>query len=177
MEIRPFTVHIPEEAIADLRTRLANARWPAELPGTGWSRGVPGTYIKPLAEYWRTQYDWRKAEEKLGALPHFTTSIGGQTIHFLHLRSPEPDATPLMLIHGWPSSFVEFLEVIGPLSDPRSHGKDPGQAFHLVIPSIPGFGFSTPLAEAGWTHGRIAEAFASLMANLGYERYGVQGGD
>lgn len=177
MEIRPFTIRISEDEIADLRARLAHARWPAELPGAGWSRGVPGAYLKPLAEYWRTQYDWRKAEQKLNALPHFTTSLDGQTIHFLHVRSPEPAATPLMLIHGWPSSFLEYLDVIGPLSDPRSHGNDPSQAFHLVIPSIPGFGFSTPLLEGGWTHGRIAEAFVTLMAQLGYERFGVQGGD
>lgn len=138
---------------------------------------MPGEYLKPLAEYWRTQYDWRKAEERLNALPHFTTAVDGQTVHFLHVRSPEPGATPLMLIHGWPSSFLEFLDVIGPLSDPRSHGGDPEQAFHLVIPSIPGFGLSTPLGTPGWTHGRIAEAFVSLMGRLGYERFGVQGGD
>jgi len=177
MEIRPFTIHVADDAIADLRARLAGARWPSELPGVGWSRGVPGEYLRPLAEYWRTGYDWRRAEEKLNALPHFIARLDGQAIHFLHVRSPEPGATPLMLIHGWPSSFLEFLDVIGPLTAPRSHGKETAQAFHLVIPSIPGFGFSTPLAGAGWTHGRIAEAFASLMAALGYERFGVQGGD
>ncbi len=177
MGVQAFTVHVGDEALEDLRTRLAAARWPAELAGVGWSRGVPGSYLKPLAEYWRTQYDWRKAEAKLNELPHFVTVIDGQPIHFLHVRSPEPGATPLMLIHGWPSSFLEFLPVIGPLTDPRSHGADPEQAFHLVIPSVPGFAFSTPLREAGWHHGRIAAAFVSLMTRLGYQRFGVQGGD
>jgi epoxide hydrolase len=130
-----------------------------------------------LREYWRTGYDWRAHEARLNAFPQFTTTIDGQTMHFLHVRSPEPNATPLLLIHGWPGSFVEFIELIGPLTDPAAHGGDPGDAFHVVIPSVPGFGFSTPLSETGWTHGRIAKAFTELMARLGYDSYGVQGGD
>jgi pimeloyl-ACP methyl ester carboxylesterase len=177
MTIQPFTITIPQDALDDLRDRLARTRWPDELPGVGWSRGVPLGYLKELAEYWRTSYDWRKWEARLNEYPQFTTEIDGQTIHFLHVRSPEPDATPLMLIHGWPGSVVEFLEVIGPLSDPRTHGGDPSDAFHLVIPSIPGHGFSRPLSQPGWTYGRIAKAFTALMARLGYDRYGVQGGD
>jgi pimeloyl-ACP methyl ester carboxylesterase len=138
---------------------------------------VPTGYLKGLAGYWREGYDWRAQEARLNAFPQFTAEIDGQTIHFLHARSPEPNALPLLLIHGWPGSFVEFIDLIGPLTDPRAHGGDPADAFHVVIPSIPGHGFSVPLSEAGWTHGRIAQAFAALMARLGYDRYGVQGGD
>jgi pimeloyl-ACP methyl ester carboxylesterase len=138
---------------------------------------VPTAYLKDLADYWRTDYDWRAAEARLNEFPQFTSTIDGVNIHFLHVRSPEPEALPLMLIHGWPGSIVEFLEMIGPLTDPRAHGGDPTDAFHLVIPSIPGFAYSGPLGEAGWTHGRIAKAFTELMRRLGYERYGVQGGD
>jgi pimeloyl-ACP methyl ester carboxylesterase len=130
-----------------------------------------------LAEYWRTGYDWRRIEEQLNAYPQSITTLDGQNVHFLHVRSPEADATPLMLIHGWPGSVVEFMDVIGPLSDPRAHGGDPADAFHLVIPSIPGHGFSQPLAGTGWTHQRIARAFTQLMGRLGYPRYGAQGGD
>ena len=176
-EIRPFRIDIPQADLDYLHERLSRTRWPDELPGVGWSRGVPLGYLKELAEYWRTTYDWREHEAKLNEHPQFTTTIDGQNVHFVHVRSPEPDATPLMLIHGWPGSIVEFLDVIGPLSDPRAHGGDPADAFHLVIPSIPGHGFSEPLNEPGWTHSRIAEAFTELMARLGYERYGVQGGD
>jgi epoxide hydrolase len=175
--VAPFRIAIPQAAIDDLRDRLARTRWPDALPGAGWTRGVPIDYLKELAEYWRTQYDWRAHEAELNAYPQFTTSVDGQTIHFLHVRSPEPNAMPLMLIHGWPGSVVEFNEVIGPLCDPRAHGGDPNDAFHLVIPSIPGHGFSTPLSGPGWTHDRIAKAFTELMRRLGYERYGVQGGD
>ena len=177
MDVQPLEVSIPQEALDDLRERLARTRWPDELPGVGWSRGVPLGYLKELAAYWRTTYDWREWEAKLNEYPQFTTTIDGQDFHFLHVRSPEADAFPLMLIHGWPGSIVEFLDVIGPLTDPRGHGGDPADAFHLVIPSIPGHGFSAPLNEPGWTHGRMAKAFTELMARLGYERYGVQGGD
>ncbi len=176
-EIRPFRIHIPQSVIDDLNDRLARTRWPSELADLGWNRGVPVDYLKGLVEYWRTEYDWRAHEARLDTFPQFMTTIDGQSIHFLHVQSPEPDATPLLLIHGWPGSFVEFIELIGPLTDPAAHGGDPADAFHVVIPSIPGFGFSTPLSEAGWTHGRIAKAFTELMARLGYDRYGVQGGD
>ncbi|MBD2870350.1 epoxide hydrolase family protein [Paenibacillus arenilitoris] len=175
--IRPFRIDIPQADLDDLKDRLARTRWSGELPGVGWSRGVPADYLKELAEYWRSGYDWRKHEARINEYPQFTTTIDGQNIHFLHIQSPEPDATPLMLLHGWPGSFVEFMDVIGPLSNPRAHGGDPAEAFHLVIPSIPGFGFSAPLSEPGWTVGRIAGAFIQLMARLGYDRYGVQGGD
>lgn len=175
--VLPFRVAVPVAAVDDLKERLARARWPDEAPGAGWSRGVPSDYLKELAEYWRTQYDWPGQEAMLNQHPQFTTTIQGQTVHFLHVRSPEPDATPLMLIHGWPGSFVEFLDVIGPLSNPSAHGGDPADAFHLVIPSIPGHGFSRPLTDSTWTHRHIAGAFTELMTRLGYERYGVQGGD
>jgi len=176
-EIRPFRIAIPQADLDDLHQRLDRTRWTSELPCLGWERGVPVAYLRELAEHWRTAYDWRAWESRLNELPQFTTTIDGQTVHFAHVRSPEPDATPLLLIHGWPGSFVELLDMIGPLTDPRSHGGDPADAFHLVIPSIPGHGFSVPLSGPGWNHRRIAEAFVELMARLGYERYGVQGGD
>lgn len=177
MQLQPFTIDIPQAELDDLYDRLARTRWPNQLPGLGWSRGVPLDYLQELVEYWRTSYDWRKHEAQLNAYPQFITEIDGQQIHFLHVRSPEPDALPLILTHGWPGSFVEFLNVIGPLSDPRSHRGDPADAFHLVIPSIPGFGFSGPQSEPGWTTSRVAQAWAVLMQRLGYERYGAQGGD
>lgn len=177
MQIQPFTINIPQTALDDLHDRLARTRWPGELPGVGWSRGVALDYLQELADYWRTGYDWRKHEARLNEYPHYITTIDGQNIHFLHVRSPEPDALPLILTHGWPGSVVEFLKVIGPLSDPRSYGGDPADAFHLVIPSIPGFGFSGPARETGWNTGRVAKAWATLMNRLGYERYGAQGGD
>lgn len=176
-EIRPFRIDIPQSDLDDLRERLRRTRWPREIPGVGWTRGVPLDYLKTLTEYWRTSYDWRKHEAKLNEFPQFTTTIDGQNIHFLHARSPEPDALPLILIHSWPGSIVEFLRLVGPLSDPRTHGGDPADAFHVVVPSIPGFGFSIPVRAAGWTTGRTARAFAELMSRLGYERYGAHGGD
>ena len=175
--IRPYRIDVPEAELEDLRERLGRTRWPAEVEGVGWSRGVPVGYLKELAEHWRTAYDWREHEARLNRLPQFTTTVDGANLHFLHVHSPEPQATPLLLIHGWPGSIVEFLEMIGPLTDPAGHGGDPADAFHLVIPSLPGFGFSGPLSEPGWGHDRIAAAFAELMARLGYDRYGVQGGD
>jgi pimeloyl-ACP methyl ester carboxylesterase len=175
--MRPFRIAIPQEDIDDLQRRLGATRWPSEIPGAGWSRGVPLEYLKELAEYWRTSYDWRAAEARLNEFPQFTTEIDGVDVHFLHVRSPEPDARPLILSHGWPSSIAEFLDVIKPLTDPRSYGGDPSQAFHLVIPSLPGFGFSGPVTEPGWDVGRIARAWIELMHQLGYERYAVHGGD
>ena len=147
--IRPFRIDIPQSQIDDLRDRLARTRWPDEIPGVGWSRGVPVGYLKGLVQYWRTAYDWRVHEAKLNEFPQFTTIVEGQTIHFLHVRSSEPEALPLLLIHGWPGSIVEFINVIGPLANPRAYGADPKQAFHVVAPSIPGHGFSIPLNEAG----------------------------
>jgi pimeloyl-ACP methyl ester carboxylesterase len=177
MQVQRFSINVPQDALDDLRDRLARTRWPDELPGIGWSRGVPLGYLKDLADYWRTRYDWRKHEARLNEFPQFTTEIDGQTIHFLHVRSREPNALPLILIHSWPGSFVEFTNMIGPLTDPRAHGGDPADAFHVVVPSIPGFGFSIPVREVGWTSGRIARAFAELMSRLGYEQYGAHGGD
>src|ERR1017187_2568369 len=176
--IRPFRIEIPQRDIDDLRARLARTRWPIDLPGVGWERGVPGAYLRDLAEYWRTAFDWRAAGAALNEGPQFTTTIDGQPIHFLHVRSPEPGALPLLLTHGWPSSPVEFMRVIGPLTDPRSHGGDPADAFHVVIPSLPGYGFSTPVRQPGWGNlFRVAQAWARLMARLGYGRYAAQGTD
>ncbi|HEU4398152.1 MAG TPA: epoxide hydrolase, partial [Actinomycetota bacterium] len=176
-EIRPFRIAIPQADLDDLGDRLARTRWPDELPGVGWSRGVPLAYLKQLTGYWRSGYDWRRQEARLNQFPQFTTIIDGQAIHFLHVRSPEPDALPLLVIHGYPSSIVEFLEVVGPLTNPRAHGGEPGDAFHVVAPSIPGFGFSTPVRQPGWEVARATGAFAELMRRLGYQRYGAHGGD
>jgi pimeloyl-ACP methyl ester carboxylesterase len=170
--IRPFRIEIPQADLDYLHDRLAGARWPGELPGVGWSRGVPLGHLKDLAEYWRTGYDWRAQEARLNRYPQFTTEIDGQPIHFLHIRSDRADAKPLMITHGFPSSVAEFLHLIEPLVDPRE-----GQAFHLVVPSLPGYAFSTPLRTTGWAMGRTARAWAELMRRLGYDRYGVHGGD
>jgi pimeloyl-ACP methyl ester carboxylesterase len=175
--IRPFRISVPQADLDDLRGRLARTRWTADLPGTGWERGVPAAYLHDLAAYWEKEYDWRAHEAALNAYPQFVTTIDGAQVHFLHVRSAQPDATPLMLLHGWPGSVVEFLDLIGPLTDPAASGGDPAQAFHLVIPSLPGYGFSGPLTETGWTDGRTAAALVELMDRLGYQRYGVQGGD
>jgi pimeloyl-ACP methyl ester carboxylesterase len=176
-DIRPFRIDVPQAQLDDLHSRLAGTRWPAELPGVGWSRGVPVAYLKDLAEHWRTTYDWRAHEAELNAHPQFTATVDGQNVHFLHVRSPEPDALPLVLLHGWPGGVTDFLDVIGPLSDPRAHGGDPARAFHLVVPSLPGFGFSTPLAGPGMGAARMAGVLVGLMDALGYDRYGVQGYD
>ena len=176
-DIKPFLIDIPQAALDDLDHRLGATRWPTS-PVADWSRGVPPAYLQQLASYWRTGFDWRAQEARLNAVPQFTTTVDGQTIHFLHVRSPRPDARPLLITHGWPSAFVEFAEVIGPLTDPGAHGGDPASAFHLVIPSLPGFGFSTPLAGAGWGNlFRVAGVWANLMTQLGYERFFAHGGD
>ena len=175
--IRPFRIDIPQADLDDLRGRLARTRWPDQLPGVGWDYGIPLEYVRELAEYWRTGYDWRVHEQKLNAFPQFTTTIDGQRVHFLHVRSAEPDALPLIITHGWPGSIVEFTEIIGPLTDPVAHGGDRADAFHLVVPSIPGFGFSGPTRDRGWNVRRIALAWDELMSRLGYGRYGAQGGD
>jgi pimeloyl-ACP methyl ester carboxylesterase len=175
--ISPFQIDIPESDLLDLRDRLARTRWPTELPGAGWDRGVPVDYLQGLVHYWSDHYDWRKHEAQLNQHPQFKTTIDRQNLHFLHVRSPEPAAMPLIITHGWPGSIVEFLDIIGPLTDPAAHGGDPADAFHLVAPSIPGFGFSGPTHEADWDTPRVARAWAELMSRLGYERYGAQGGD
>ncbi|QIS11883.1 epoxide hydrolase family protein [Nocardia arthritidis] len=173
-EIRPFRIEIPQAELDDLRERLARTRWIDDLPGTGWERGVPGAYLRDLAAYWAEKFDWRAVEAELNAHPQFSTTIDGQDVHFLHIRSARAEATPLLLLHGWPSSIIDFLDVIGPLTAPEDSD---APAFHLVIPSLPGHGFSGPVSAAGWNDGRVAAALAELMARLGYDRYGVQGGD
>jgi pimeloyl-ACP methyl ester carboxylesterase len=165
--ITPFRIAVPQADLDDLADRLARTRWPNEVDDAGWDYGFPLARLRELAEYWRTGYDWRAHEAKLNQLPHFTTEIDGQNVHFVHVRSANPDALALVLTHGWPGSFLEFLDVIEPLS----------RDFHLVIPSIPGYGFSGPTHERGWDSTRIARAWAELMRRLGYERYGAQGGD
>ncbi|MFJ6140933.1 epoxide hydrolase family protein [Kitasatospora sp. NPDC092286] len=157
--------------------RLARTRWPDELPGVGWDYGVALPYLRELAGYWADGYDWRVHEARLNAFPQFTTGIDGQNVHFLHVRSPEPEATPLIITHGWPSTVHDFAGIIGPLTDPRAHGGDPADAFHVVAPSLPGFAYSGPTGETGWGTRRIARAWAELMSRLGYDRYGAQGGD
>jgi pimeloyl-ACP methyl ester carboxylesterase len=175
-QIRPFRIEIPETEIADLRDRVNRARIPAQSATIGWERGMPVDYLKTLADYWVTDFDWRAQEAKLNNYPQFTTEIDGQTIHFIHARSAEPDATPLMLLHGYPSSIVDFVDLIEPLTNPRAFGGDPTAAFHVVIPSLPGFPFSQPV-EPGVGMKQAAEAFTKLMARLGYERYGAHGYD
>jgi pimeloyl-ACP methyl ester carboxylesterase len=170
--IDPFRIAIPQADLDYLNGRLASARWPDELPGVGWTRGVPLHYLRELAEYWRTGYDWRAAEAQLNTYPQFTAEVDGQRIHFLHVRSGQPGAKPLLITHGFPSSVAEFSQLIEPLVNPGT-----GQAFHVVAPSLPGYAFSTPLGTAGWTMGRTARAWAELMRRLGYRRYGVHGGD
>src|SRR5262245_60542019 len=163
-EIRPFRIDIPQADLDDLAERLRRTRYPDELPGVGWELGIPLGYVRELVDYWASAYDWRAHEARLNAFPQFTTVIDGQRIHFLHVRSPEPDALPLVPTHGWPGSVVEFLDVIGPLTDPRAHGGDPADAFHLVVPSLPGYGFSGHTTERGWDVRRIARAWAALMS-------------
>jgi microsomal epoxide hydrolase len=177
LAIEPFTIAVPDADLDDLRARLARTRFPEQIPGAGWDYGTERGYLEELVAYWRDDYDWRRAESTLNAFDNFVTEIDGTRVHFIHARSPEPDALPLIVTHGWPGSVVEFLEVIGPLSDPRAHGGDPADAFHVVCPSIPGYAFSGPTRERGWGPRRIATAWAALMAGLGYERYGAQGGD
>ncbi|HWN59933.1 MAG TPA: epoxide hydrolase [Streptosporangiaceae bacterium] len=170
--MQPFRIEIPQADVEYLHDRLANARWPGELPGVEWARGVPLGYLKELAGYWCTRYDWRAQEAQLNQHPQFTTEIDGQRIHFLHVKSGQPGAKPLLITHGFPSSVAEFLYLIEPLVNPAA-----GQAFHVVVPSLPGYAFSTPLRAAGWAMGRTARAWAELMRRLGYQRYGVHGGD
>ena len=176
---QPFQIKITDGELDDLHRRLDFTRWPDPAPDsrTDFDRGVPLPYLQDLSHYWRHGFDWRSEEARLNEIPQFTTDIDGQQIHYLHIRSPETNALPLLIIHGYPSSVVEFVDLIGPLSDPRSHGGDPQDAFDLVIPSLPGFGFSVPVRQTGWEVGRTAAAFAELMTRLGYSRYGAHGGD
>ena len=176
-ELRPFRIDIPEEELDDLRDRLRRTRWPEAETVDDWSQGIPLAYARTLCDYWATSYDWRSTEARLNTHPQFVTTIDGLDIHFLHARSPHPDALPLVITHGWPGSVVEFLKVIGPLTDPVAHGGSAADAFHVVCPSLPGFGFSGKPTTTGWGVERTASAWAVLMARLGYDRCGAQGGD
>jgi pimeloyl-ACP methyl ester carboxylesterase len=176
-EIRSFRIEIPEERIDDLRRRIAATRWPTAELVADRSQGVQLATLQALARYWATEYDWRRCEARLNALPQFTTEIDGVEIHFVHVRSRHENALPLVMTHGWPGSVVEMLDTVGPLTDPTAHGGSPEDAFHLVLPSLPGYGFSGEPTELGWDSGRIARAWATLMDRLGYGRYVAQGGD
>src|SRR6187431_3787389 len=175
--IRPFRVDTPQEALDDLGRRIAATRWPAKEPVDDQSQGVQLATIQALARYWATEYDWRKCEARLRALPQFITEIDGLDIHFIHVRSEHEDALPLIVTHGWPGSILEQLKIIGPLTDPTSHGGTAADAFHLVIPSLPGHGFSAKPTATGWDPPRIARAWVTLMKRLGYTRFVAQGGD
>src|SRR6476646_1370280 len=176
-EIRPFHVELQEETLAELRDRIAGARWPSNELVADRSQGVQLKTLQELGNYWEHKYDWRKAEAKLNALPQFTTELDGVDVHFIHVESPHENALPLIMTHGWPGSVIELLETVGPLTDPTAHGGSAEDAFHLVLPSLPGYGFSGEPAELGWNVGRVAQAWAELMRRLGYSRYVAQGGD
>jgi len=176
-EIRPFHAEIPQQEVDDLRRRLAATRWPDKETVGDASQGVPLAKLKGLVDYWATDYDWRKAEAKLNALPQFVTEIDGVDVHFIHVKSRHEDALPLIMTHGWPGSVIELLDTVGPLTDPTAHGGQAEDAFHLVLPSLPGYGFSAEPKEVGWELGRTARAWAELMRRLGYTRYVAQGGD
>jgi epoxide hydrolase len=175
--IETFAVHVDEAVLEDLRQRLVRTRFPDRIKDSGWEHGVSVDYLAELVGYWRDSYNWRAEEARLNSLDHFKTTIDGQQIHFVHARSPHPEARPLLLTHGWPGSFVEFLDVIPRLTDPEAHGGDPGDAFHVIAPSLPGYGFSEPPRSPGWDVARIARAFVELVERLGYSRYLAQGGD
>jgi pimeloyl-ACP methyl ester carboxylesterase len=176
-DIRPFQVRVPDKALADLLRRIEATRWPTRELVPDRSQGVQLATLQELARYWATDYDWRAAEARLNALPQFTTGIDGVEIHFIHVRSKHEDALPLIMTHGWPGSVMELLDTVGPLTDPTAHGGRAEDAFHLVLPSLPGYGFSAEPADLGWNAGRVAQAWAELMRRLGYTRYVAQGGD
>ena len=176
-EVEPFEIRVDDSVLEDLHDRLSRTRFPDQIGGSGWEYGIPVDYLRELVHYWLDRYDWRAEEARLNQLDHFRTTIDGQSIHFIHARSGHQDAFPLLLTHGWPGSFVEFLEVIPRLAQPEAFGGDPTDAFHVVVPSLPGYGFSGPTRSTGWDEERIARAFAELMSRLGYSRYGAQGGD
>ena len=176
-EITPFTINTPEEQLTDLRNRINNTRWAEEECVNDWSQGIPLTYVREIADYWANQYDWRKSEQYLNTFDHFQTNIDDLDIHFIHQKSPHPDAYPLIITHGWPGSIVEFHKVIQPLVDPTKHGGKAEDAFHVVCPSLPGYGFSGKPSQSGWGVEKIAAAWDQLMVRLGYENYGAQGGD
>lgn len=177
MTIKPFRISVGDDVLADLKSRLQKTRWPEAELVNDWSQGTPLTWIKEVCQYWADGYDWRSREARLNRFSQFTSEIDGLDIHFLHVRSPHPEAMPLIITHGWPGSIVEFHKVIEPLTNPTAHGGGRGDAFHVVCPSLPGFGFSAKPTTIGWDVDRIASAWATLMDRLGYARYGAQGGD
>ena len=176
-KVKKFRIRVPKSALTDLKRRLATTRWPERETVAGWSQGVPLAYMRELVEYWRSDYDWNRCQDELNMLPQFITEIDGLDIHFLHIKSPHRNAMPMVMTHGWPGSILEFMKVIGPLSDPESYGGKGEDAFHVVIPTLPGFGFSAKPDAPGWGIGRIGRAWGELMARLGYKRYVAQGGD
>ena len=178
MPPRPYTIAVPDAVLDDLRARLERTRWPEPLPGEPWGHGADVAYIRELCDYWRTKYDWRAQEAALNAYPQFVSTIDGIDFHYWHVRGTGPSPMPLILVHGWPGSIFEFHHLIGPLTDPAAHGGDPADAFDVVIPALPGYGFSGKPKEPGWGPTRTAHAFDALMTEeLGYARYGTQGGD
>jgi pimeloyl-ACP methyl ester carboxylesterase len=174
---QPFQIHATDAELDDLRRRLAATRWPEAEPVSDWSQGIPLAYLQEVCAYWGEKYDWRAREGRLNAFPQFRSDLLGLGVHFIHVRSPEASAMPLLITHGWPGSIVEFHKVIGPLTDPVAHGGDAADAFHVVCPSLPGYGFSDKPLETGWGAEKIADAWAALMAGLGYPKYVAQGGD
>lgn len=176
-QLTPFRIEVSDAELEDLRDRLRSARWPERQTVDDWSQGVPLSYMQDLCQYWADKYDWRAREARLNRFPQFRTDIDGLAIHFIHARSPHPEAFPLVMTHGWPGSIVEFHKVIEPLTDPPSYGGEPADAFHVVCPSLPGYGFSDKPSRSGWNTERIADAWSKLMSRLGYHRYGAQGGD
>jgi epoxide hydrolase len=177
IDIRPFRVEVAQAELDDLMDRLARTRLPQPAPGDDWDTGTPNSYLREAVEQWRTGFDWRAEEARINALPHFIAEVDGQPIHFIHVRSPHAGATPLLLAHTYPGSSVDYLDLIGPLVDPVAHGGRAEDAFHVVIPDAPGYGFSNPVVEAGWTTARVARAYDALMRRLGYARYGIHGSD
>ncbi|MCH2172444.1 epoxide hydrolase [Myxococcota bacterium] len=175
--IEPFQISVAQDVLDDLRRRLEATRFPDQIPGTNWDYGAEIETVRELVSYWRDSFDWSAVEKQLNAFDHFRTNLDGQSIHFIHARSKVADALPVVISHGWPGTVVEFLKVIGPLTDPEAHGGSREDAFHVICPSLPGYGFSEPTRTTGWDAVRIADAFAALMARLGYQRYGAQGGD
>ena len=175
--ITPFRIDVDDAVLDDLRTRLDNTRWPEPEPVDDWSQGVPLSYVQEVCAYWATEYDWRRSEAALNRFDQYTTPLDGVDVHFVHVRSPEPEALPLLITHGWPGSIVEFHKVIEPLADPAAHGGEASDAFHVVCPSLPGYGFSQKPTTTGWGVAKIADAWIELMARIGYDRYGAQGGD
>ncbi|GAA1986571.1 epoxide hydrolase [Microbacterium pumilum] len=176
-DIRPFRVDVPQAEVDDLTARLARTRFPQPAPGDDWDAGTPVTYLRDAVARWHDSFDWREVEARINAFPHFTTEIDGQTFHFIHARSPHPGATPLILAHTYPGSFVDYLDMIGPLIDPVAHGGRAEDAFDVVVPDAPGYGFSQPVGEPGWATARVAAAYDTLMRRLGYDSYGIHGSD